>query len=187
MRIASRATRLAAQISLLVALLSTGVFVMLRSYLDDDERLFGEGRINQVVSKGPVTVGKVDWQLDSLQAYNALVDDKGEKISLDQPAGSVIILATLTVTPRPGVRLKDHGFSCAAVLRDDRGNVWQSQQAFGFALPTYCTDDDHPFDLDKPGKLAQIYVVPASAVPHLTGVVVENLDERNRILITLAQ
>ncbi len=183
MRIASRATRLAAQISLLVALLSTGVFVMLRSYLDDDERLFDEGRINQVVSQGPVTIGKVEWKLDSLQAYSALVDDDGEKIGMDQPAGSVIVVATLTVTPRQGVHLKDHGFSCAATLRDDRGNVWEGQQAYGFALPTYCTDSDHPFDLDKPSKLAQIYVVPATAVQHLTGIVVENLDERNRFLI----
>jgi hypothetical protein len=185
MRIAGRATRLAAQISLLVALLATGLFVMLRSYLDDDERLYGEGRINRVVNNGgPVTIGHVEWKLDKLQAYTSLVDDEGEKISLDQPAGSVVMVATLSVTPHQGILLKDGGFSCSAVLRDDRGNTWQSQSAFGFELPTSCTDDDHPFELDKPGTIAQIYVVPESAVPHLTGVVVENLDERNRFLVT---
>ena len=184
MRIAGRATRLAAQISLLVALLATGLFVMLRSYLDDDERLYDEGRINQVVNKGgQVTIGNVEWKLDKLQAYTQLVDDEGEKISLDQPAGSVVMVATLTVTPREGIFLKDGGFSCSAVLRDDRGNMWQGQSAFGFEMPTSCSDDDHPFELGKPGTIAQIYVVPASAVPHLTGVVVENLDESNRFLI----
>ena len=26
------------------------------------------------------------------------------------------------------------GFSCPAKLRDDRGNVWESQNAFGFTM-----------------------------------------------------
>jgi hypothetical protein len=183
-RIASRASRLTLQIALLMALLATGVFVMVRPYLDDDERLFDQGRINKVISKGPVTVGHVDWQLDSLQAYTRLVDNEGEEISLGAPAGSVIIVAKLTVTPRAGLYLKDRGFSCAAALRDDRGNMWDSQQAFGFPLPTYCSDDDHPFTMNKPGTVAQIYVVPKTAVPHLTGVVVGQLEERLRVLIT---
>ena len=180
----NRASRLGAQISLMLALVATGTYVMLRPYLDDQERLYDQGRIDQVVKHGPLTIGNVEWKLDSLKAYTKLIDDEGEAISMDQPAGSVILVATLTVTPREGLYLKDHGFSCKAVLRDDRGNTWQTQQPYGFPLPTYCSDDDHPFTMDKPGQVAQVFVVPASAVPHLTGLVVEDLDERRRVLIT---
>lgn len=184
MRIASRASRLAVQIGLLLALLATASFVMLRPYLNDEERLFENGRIDQVVSKGPVTVGTVEWKLDSLQAYTLLVDDEGEKVSMSQPAGSVILVATLTVTPLPGEYLKDGGFSCAASLQDDRGNLWQSQTPSDFKLPTYCSDDDHPFTVNKPGQIAQVYVVPETAVPHLTGLIVQDNDAYRRVMIT---
>jgi len=184
MRTLNKASRLGAQISLLLALMATGSFVMLRPYLDDQEQLFKQDRIDQVVKQGPVTVGHVDWKLDSLKASTTLVDDEGEEISMDKPAGSVIMLAKLTLTPRKGLYLKDGGFSCGAVLRDDRGNAWESQQAYGYPLATYCSDDDHPFAMNKPGTVVQIYVVPASAVSHLTGLTVENLDERRRVLIT---
>jgi hypothetical protein len=184
MRSASKASRLAVQLGLLVALVAAGTFVMLRPYLSDDERIFDEGRINKVISQGPVTVGHVEWKLDSLKAYTTILDKDGEKISMGEPAGSIIIVATLTVTPRPGVFLKDRGFTCDALLRDDRGNTWDSEQPFDYPLPTYCGDDDHPFTMDKPAQVAKVYLVPKSAVPHLTGVTVEQLDERMRVLIT---
>lgn len=185
MRIASRASRLAVQIGLLVALLATATFLMLRSYLDNDEDIFKEGRINQVISQGPVRVGNVEWKLDSLQAYTVLVDDEGEKISLSQPAGSVIMVATMTVTPREGEYLKDGGFACSAELRDDRGNQWQNQGASDFKLRTDCSsDEDHPFTVNKSDQVAQVFVVPASAVPHLTGVVVQDLAGYSRVMLT---
>jgi hypothetical protein len=184
MRIASRVSRLAVQIGLLAALLATASFVMLRPYLTDEERLYNEGRIDQVVSKGPVTVGTVEWKLDSLEAYARLVDDEGEKIAISQPAGSVIMVATMTVTPLAGEYLKDGGFTCTATLRDDRGNTWQGQTASDFKLPTDCNDDDHPFTPNKPGQVAQVYVVPASAVPHLNGLVVNDNDDYRSVMIT---
>jgi len=184
MRLANCAVRLAAQISLLLGLLSTSAFLLTRTYLGDDEQIYNDGAITEVVSKGPVTIDNVEWKLDSLQTYTKLVDDEGEEISLGQPAGAVIIVATATVTPLDGLYMKDNGFSCSADLRDDRGNVWEGQQPYGYPVPTYCSDDDHPFTRNKPAKIAQVYVVPASAVPHLTGIQVENLEERRRVLLT---
>ncbi|MGW6280340.1 hypothetical protein [Kribbella sp. NPDC055071] len=184
MKIASRASRLVVQFALLLALLSTSAFVLLRNYLDDPERLYENGKIDQVVSKGPVTVDHVDWTLNSLQAYTKLIDTDGEPIDLPQPAGSVIMVATMTVTPREGTYLKDKGFQCAASLTDDRGNTWDGQQPYKFKLPTYCTNDDFPWTLNKPGQIAQVYVVPASAVPHLTGVLVGDSGGYFRVMIT---
>lgn len=185
MRVANRAFRLAAQISLLVGLLSTSGFLVTRTYLGDEEQVYNDGTVNEVASKGgPVTIDHVEWKLDSLETYTRLVDDEGEEISMGQPAGAVIIVAKATVTGLDGLYMKDNGFTCSANLHDDRGNVWQAQQAFGYPLPTNCTDDDHPFTRNKPGQVAQIYIVPASAVPHLTGIVVETRDDFRRVLIT---
>jgi hypothetical protein len=183
-RTASRASRLAVQIALLVALLASASYMVLRNYLDNDEELYQNGRVNEVVSKGPVRVANLEWQLDSIQAYTALVDKDGEKVSLSQPAGSVVVVAMLTVTPHEGEYLKDGGFTCSAVLRDDRGNTWQGQGAYDYKLPTSCSDDDHPFTVNKPGQIAQVYVVPETAVPHLSGVIVEDLDGYRRVMIT---
>lgn len=179
----NRTFRLTAQISLLLALLALSAFLLLRTYLGDDERLYKEGAVNEVVERGPVTIGNVAWKLDSFQPYTQLVDEEKKPISLEQPAGSVVILVKASVTPLEGLRLKDGGFTCEAKLRDDRGNVWKSQSAFGLELPTYCADDDHKFELNKPGQVAQVFVVPASAVPHLTGLQLENLEERRRVLL----
>jgi hypothetical protein len=183
-KIASRASRLAVQFALLLALLSTSAFVLLRNYLDDPERLYENGKVDQVISKGPVTVDHVEWKLNSLQAYTKLVNTDGEPIDLSEPAGSVVMVATLTVTPREGTYLKDQGFTCAASLADDRGNVWDGQQPYKFKLPTYCSDDDHPFALNKPATIAQVYVIPASAVSHLTGVLVGDSGGYFRVMIT---
>lgn len=184
MKVGGRASRLVVQSGLLLALLSTGTFVMLRPYLSDDERIYDEGRVDKVISQGPVTVQHVEWKLDSLKATTTLLDKDGETISMDEPAGSVIVVATLTVTPRTGVYLKDRGFTCDANLRDDRGNTWETEQPFDYPLPTYCGDDDHPFTMDKPAQVAKVYIVPKSAVEHLTGVVVEDYIEHHRVLIT---
>jgi hypothetical protein len=93
-------------------------------------------------------------------------------------------VARIAITPRDGLRMGSSGFTCSAALRDDRGNLWKSQSAYGFPLPTYCGDDDHPFTRNKTGRIAQIYVVPESAVPHISGIQVENLEEFRRVLIT---
>jgi hypothetical protein len=182
--IASRVSRLTVQVALLVALVAVGTFVMLRPYLSDDERIYGEGRIDTIVSQGPVTVAHVEWKLDSLKAYTTLLDDEGEAISLGGPDGSMAVVATMTVTPREGIFLKDKGFSCDAVLRDSRGNTWDNEQPYGYPLPTFCSDDDHPFSIDKSQQIAQVFIVPKSAVPNLTGVTVEDFIDHRRVLIT---
>ncbi|TDD46861.1 hypothetical protein E1263_35735 [Kribbella antibiotica] len=185
MKDASRAARLAAQISLLLVLLATSCFLMLKTYLGDPEQNFNDGAINHVVAKGPVTIGRAAWQLDSMTVYTRLVDTKGEEIKVDRPAGAVIVVAQLRVTALDGLRIKDGGFLCSAALRDDRGNTWQTTSASRFPIQTSCSDYDHPFPRNKATKVAQIFVVPAEAVPHLQGVVVTNRDEYERFLITV--
>ncbi|TCC43489.1 hypothetical protein [Kribbella sindirgiensis] len=184
MKLASRAGRLLVQIPLVLALLGVGTFSMLRPYLSDDEDLYKQGRIDEVVSQGPVTVQSIEWKLDSMKAYTALLNEDGEAIKLDAPAGSIVVLATLTVTPRKGIRLNEQGFSCDALLRDSKGNTWDDTQAYGYPLPTYCGDDDHPFTMDKPGQVAKVYIVPKSAVPNLIGLTVEDFYIHRRVLIT---
>lgn len=184
MKLASRASRLVVQIGLMIALLGVGTFTVLHPYLSDDEDLYKQGRIDEVVSQGPVTVQSVEWKLDSMKAYTAILNEDGEAIELDAPAGSTYVLATLTVTPRKGLQLDDKGFSCDAVLRDSKGNTWDDTQATGYPLPTFCGDDDHPFTIDKPGKVAKVYIVPKSDVPNLIGLTVEDFYIHRRVLIT---
>ena len=180
----NRLLRLTAQVSLLIALLAVSAFLLLRVYLDDAETVYDNGAVTEVVEQGPATIGLVEWKLDSLQPYTQLMDAEKKKIDLDQPAGSVVIVATASVTPKDGLKMDSDGFICEAKLRDDRGNLWKSQSAYGFPLPTYCGDDDHPFVRNRASKIAQVYVVPESAVQHLTGIQIENLEERRRILLT---
>ncbi|MGZ0149831.1 hypothetical protein ACXJJ3_22415 [Kribbella sp. WER1] len=184
MNVGSRSTRLIAQVLVLIALLAVGAFAMLRPYLSDDEDAYKQGRIDQVVSQGPVTIASVEWKLDSLKVYTKILNEDGEPIELAGPAGTVIVLADITVTPKPGLYLKDHGFTCDAVLRDSKGNTWDDQQAYGYPLPTYCGDDDHPFTMDKPAKIAKIFVVPKNAVPNLVGITTEDFYLHKRVLIT---
>ncbi|MEV4266977.1 hypothetical protein [Kribbella sp. NPDC049584] len=184
MRLASRASRLTVQIALLVALLAAATIIMLRPYLTDTERIYEQGRIDEVVNQGPVTVAHVEWKLDSLKAYTTILDKDDEAIDMGGPAGSTIIVATLTVTPREGLFLKDKGFTCEATLRDTHGNTWDSGQPFDYPLPTYCGDDDYPFTMDKPQQIAQVYVVPKSVVPDLAGVTIEDFSDYRRVLIT---
>jgi hypothetical protein len=182
--LASRASRLTVQLSLMVALMGLGVFTVVRPYLSDDEDLYKQGRIDEVVSQGPVTVQSIEWKLDSMKAYTSILNEDGEAIELDAPAGSIFVLATLTVTPRKGLQLDDQGFSCDAKLRDSKGNLWDDTQATGYPLPTYCGDDDHPFTMDKPGKVAKVYIVPKNDVPNLIGLTVEDFYIHRRVLIT---
>jgi hypothetical protein len=184
MKSPQRAVRLTVQISLLVALAATSAVLLLRTYLGDEETVYKSGSVTEVVQQGPVTIDQVQWKLESLEEYTQLVNAEKKTISLDQPAGSVIILAKVAITPLDGVKVGAGGFSCTTKLRDDRGNIWPSQDAFGFALPTRCSDDDHPFVRNKTGVLAQVYVVPKSAVPHLSGIQVETLTDYRRVLLT---
>jgi hypothetical protein len=105
---------------------------------------------------------------------------------VDHPAGSVIILVKVSVTPLDGLKMNDGAFTCEAKLRDDRGNVWEDTSVFGLDLATYCGDDDRPIRRNQTGQIAQVYVVPASAVPHLVGIQVEdsNYEVLRRVLLT---
>jgi hypothetical protein len=184
MKSSQHAVRLTVQISLLLALAATSALLLLRTYLGDPERVYKGGAVTEVVQQGPVTIDRVQWKLESLEEYTQLVDTEKKTISLDHPAGSVLILAKVAITPLDGLKLGAGGFSCNAVLRDDRGNVWPSQDAFDFALPTRCSDNDHPFVRNKTGQLAQVYVVPKSAVPHLSGIQIETRTDFRRVLLT---
>ncbi|MFI7059929.1 hypothetical protein ACIBL3_03005 [Kribbella sp. NPDC050124] len=192
MRGLNRAARLAAQISLLLALMSTSAYMLTRVYLDDDERIYNEGNINEMAtSGGPVTIGHVEWKLDSLQPYTRIVDKKGEEIGMGGTAGTILMIAKLTATPRQGVYLKDGGFTCGADLWDDRGNVWQpGPNTSDWELPTNCyaddSDDDgkdEKFEIDKPRQVAMIYVIPADAASHVIGVSMQDRDGFRRVLI----
>ncbi|WP_433012886.1 hypothetical protein [Kribbella sp. CA-294648] len=179
-----RLLRLTAQVSLLVALASTSALVLVRPYITDSDKLYRQGAITEVVERGPVTVGRVEWKLEALDVYTQLVNKEKKKIDLEQPAGSVVVLAKASVTALDGLKMDAGGFTCSANLRDDRGNVWESQSAFGLPFATRCSDEDFPFVRNKPGVVALVFVVPGSAVPHLTGIQVENLAEYRRVLIT---
>jgi hypothetical protein len=180
---ASSLARWIARLSLLVVLLAVGSYLLLKPYLGDQETIWKDGAVTEVAHRGPVTVEHVTWKLDSLQVHTRLVDAEKKPIDLDVPAGAVIVLAKVSITPRDGLRING-GFPCEANLRDDRGNVWKAVSAYGLALPTYCADDDHPMPRNRTAQLAQVYVVPKSAVPHLVGITTESLDERRRVLLT---
>ncbi|NEA33339.1 hypothetical protein [Streptomyces sp. SID13031] len=184
MKSPQRALRLAVQVSLLIALAATSAVLLLQTYLGDPEKVYKDGSVTEVVQQGPVTIDRVQWKLESLEAYTQLVDAEKKKISLDQPAGSVVIVAEVAITPLDGLAMGASGFTCVAKLRDDRGNIWESQSAYDFALPTSCGDDDHPFTRNKTGRLAQVYVVPESAVAHLSGIQVETRNDFRRVLMT---
>ncbi|TWD80601.1 hypothetical protein FB561_1684 [Kribbella amoyensis] len=188
MKLSDRAFRLTAQAALLVTLLGLSAFLLLRTYLGDDERVFEEGAVTEVVSKGPVTIDNVTWKLDSMQPYTTLVDKDKKAIKLDnQVAGTTVVVVTSELTVLEARRYNDGGFTCDAMLRDDRGNVWKSQSVFrDFPLPTYCSDNDNPIKRNEPTKIAHVFVVPSSAVQHLTGIQVESTEvgDFRRVLFT---
>ena len=188
MRGMNRAARLAAQISLLLALIATSAYLLTSVYLGDEEQVWNQGNVNERVDDGgPVTIGHVEWKLDSLQPYTRIVDDEQEEIGgMNAPAGSILMIAKLTATPRPGLYIKDGGFSCSANLLDDRGNIWApATSTSDWELPTTCFSDEKvKFEIDKPAQVAQIYVVPVSAVPHVIGISIQAREDFRRVLIT---
>jgi hypothetical protein len=186
MNLSARAYRWIGHLSLLLTLLGIAAYLTVSNYLGDAERVYQEGAVTEVVGHGPVEVAKVRWQLDSMQAYTRLVGEDKKEITMDHPAGSVIILVKVSVTPLDGLKMNDGGFTCDANLRDDRGNVWEPTSVFGFELATYCGDDDRPIKRNQTGKIAKVYVVPASVVPHLIGVEVEDASYEvlRRVLLT---
>lgn len=185
MRRTDRTLRLTVQIALLVALASLSAFLLVRTYLGDPEGTFKSGSATELVAKGPVTLEHVRWQVDSMQPYTQLVDEDGRRVGLENNVpGSVVIAVRVTLTPLDGIKLNDGGFLCAASLRDDRGNVWKNQDLSTSLGQTSCSDDDHPVTVNRPAKIVKLFVVPASAVPHLSGLQVASNDELRRVLIT---
>jgi hypothetical protein len=171
------------QVALLLVLLSLSAYLLLRTYLGDEEQLYNVGTVTEVVGRGPVEIGHIKWKIDSMQAYTKLVDDQKEPIDLDVPAGATIVLVKISITPLDGLRM-NNGFTCEALLRDDRGNTWKKQDAYGLALPTFCGDDEHPIERNQTAQIAQVYVVPKSAVPHLVGITTEYREDFRRVLLT---
>jgi hypothetical protein len=171
------------QVALLLVLVSLSSYLLLRTFLDDEEQRYNAGTVTEVVGRGPVDIGHINWKLDSMRAYTKLVDSEKRPIELDVPAGAMIVLVKISITPLDGLKIND-GFQCAAMLRDDRGNTWKSQDAFRLALPTFCGDSEHPIERNHTGKIAQVYVVPKSAVPHLVGITTEYRDDFRRVLLT---
>jgi hypothetical protein len=186
MRLPDRALQLAARISLLVALASLSAFLLVRTYLGNPETIFKEGTVTETVSKGPVTLKNVRWQLGSMQVFTQLVDEDQKKVKLENNVpGSVVVAVHLAVTPLDGIdRMDSGGFVCETELRDDRGNIWKNQDVSTPLGPASCSDDDHPMKQNQPNKLVKLYVVPASAVPHLVGIQVGAQEEYRRVLIT---
>jgi hypothetical protein len=175
--------RRVSQVALLLVLLSLSAYLLLRTYLGDEEQLYNVGTVTEVVGRGPVEIGHIKWKIDSMQAYTKLVDDQKEPIDLDVPAGATIVLVKISITPLDGLRM-NNGFTCEALLRDDRGNTWKKQDAYGLALPTFCGDDEHPIERNQTAQIAQVYVVPKSAVPHLVGITTEYQRDYRRVLLT---
>jgi hypothetical protein len=171
------------QVALLLVLLSLSAYLLLRTFLDDEEQRYNDGTVTEVVGRGPVEIGHINWKLDSMQPYTKLVDNEKKPIELDVPAGAVIVLVKMSITPLDGLKI-NNGFTCAAMLRDDRGNTWKGQDAYGLALPTFCSDSEHPIERNHTGKIAQVYVVPKSAVPHLVGITTEYREDFRRVLLT---
>jgi hypothetical protein len=186
MRLSDRALQLTARVSLLVALASLSAFLLVRTYLGDPDTVFKAGTVTETVSRGPVTLEKMRWQLGTMQVYTHLATEDRRKVVLDDNVpGSVVVAVHLAVTPLDGVdELSSGGVVCEAHLRDDRGNIWKNQDVTTELGPTSCADDDHPLKLNQPNKLVKLFVVPADAVPHLVGVQVAAPSEFRRALIT---
>lgn len=178
--------RIATQVGLLVTLLALSVFLGVRTTLGSQNTVEKRGPVTKVVKKGPVTVENVVWRLDQLQVFTRLVNEDKEPVELEVPDGATIVKATLTLTATERTRL-NKGFSCDAMLRDDRGNVWEDKDVSGVELPTFCGDYELKIERSKPFKIVKIYVVPKEAVPHLVGLVtpeVGNTSADERVLIT---
>lgn len=186
MTASARAVEVISRVALLLALVAAAAYLMIGPYLDDTEET-EQKAVTRVVQTGPVAVNdEVQWKLLSLRAYTRLVGKDGKEVSLDVPSGATIVVAELSAKSLPGARVTKSGFTCTVELRDDRGNTWPEQSPFGLATPTMCSDYDKPFKPGVEGKVAKVFVVPKSAVPHLIGVVAPPVGSPsdNRVLIT---
>lgn len=186
MTASGRLVTLTSRFALLLTLVVAAVYLMTSPYLDDTQTT-EENEVTGVVRAGPVAVnGEVEWELLSLRAYTRLVKKDGKQATIDVPSGATIVVAELSAKALAGAKVDEDGFLCAVELRDDRGSTWPEQGVFGLPTPTSCSDFEHPFKRGVAGKVAKVFVVPKSAVPHLTGVVAPPVGTRsdNRVLIT---
>ena len=182
----SRAVTLVSRFALLLALLSLSVFLAVRTVLGSQDTFEQEIPITQVAKKGPATVDDVVWELESLQVYTRLVNQDKEPVDAKVPDGAVIVKAVLKLTATDRTRIDD-GFTCDAQLRDDRGNVWESESVFGIGLPTFCGDSDLKIVRGKPFKVAKVYFIPKQAVTHIVGLITPGTDSSSaeeRLLLT---
>lgn len=173
------------RIALLVLLLVLGGFLTVRMELADQDTVEKESPVTEVVANRPAEVEDVWWRLDNLKIYTRLLDKKNEEVEIDVPDGAVIVYAGLTLTPTERTKIDD-GFSCDAELMDDRGNVWEDEDAFGIPTPTFCGDDALEIVRGKPMKVAKVYVVPRTAVPHIVGLITpprDNTSAERRVLL----
>ena len=180
------ALRVASRIALLLTLLVLSVYLGVRTTLGAEDAVQRQQPITKVVKKGPVTVDTVVWRLDKLELFTRLVKPDKDPVDIDVPDGAIIVKATLTLTATERTRL-NNGFSCNAMLRDDRGNVWEDTDAFGIDLPTFCGDDDLNIVRGKPFQVAKVYVVPKETTKHITGIMTPGTDNSSadeRVLIT---
>lgn len=183
---ASRWPGRVSRFALLVLLAAVAVHLTMRTELADQDTWQKESPITQVVRHGPAEVDEVEWTLDSLKVYTRLLDDRKEEVDVDVPAGAVIVMAVLTLKTTERTIISD-AFTCNAELIDDRGNVWEDADVFGITLPTFCGDDDLDVKRGVPFKVAKVYVIPKSAVPHVTGLITPesgNTSVDRRVLLT---
>jgi hypothetical protein len=183
----TRVLNLATRITFLIALLALTVWTIYEPTLTEANKRREEA-ITRVVPKGPVDIEGSEWTLESMQVYTRLVDDQRKPVSLDVPAGASIVVAVVAIKPLVGLNMDDGGFSCDAELVDNQNNFWKEQSSvYGLSMPTYCSDDDHPFTRGKANKVMKVFVIPTAAVPNILGVVSPATGKaypKDRVLIT---
>lgn len=165
---------LAGRIALVLCLFALAVYFVVRPFLGDDyENMQRAKTINRVVERGgPATVDGIEWKVNSMKAYTRLLDTDREAIDLDVPAGAIIVVVDATVKADKTVVVDSDGYACNAELVDDRGNRWEEKSAYDYPTPTSCNASDNPAEREVPYKVAKVFVVPKSAVPHLLGIIV---------------
>lgn len=166
----TRALSLTVRIAVLVALIAASVWSIYWPSLQEATKR-RETAITEVAT-GPVEVDRVQWTLESLKVYTRLADEDGKEADLTVPAGASIVVAMMDIKPLEGLRMDNNGFNCETQLVDDQDNVWKEESSvYGLALPSSCSDDDHPFVQGRSAKVMKVFVIPATALPHLLGVI----------------
>jgi hypothetical protein len=176
------------RLSLVVMLGALSAYLTVRPELGDEDTFERSGPITRVAQHGRAEVEDVEWTLKSLRVYTRLVNEDKEEIDLKKPEGSVIVVAIVGGKTTERTKIDD-GFNCEMNLADDRGNVWEeSDDTYGFALPTFCGDDKiRAVKRGGPFTVGKIFVVPPDAVPHLTGLLIPPKDvtsAEDRVLLT---